>query len=265
MAREASIQEKAFLARKAGIDAQQKIRLAVAGVVVLALVGGVLYFALGRPVQVLPRGQEVPAFNMTDHRGAMYAFPDRARPINVFVVAAAWDEPAAAAIIPLLEDIDALVAQGGWQDLVQVAWITPDPERDDVAAMAALAERLPLPKGLDVALLTAAPVTTRLVVGGGFGIYVGTAQGSPGGAAQASPASSGFPAAAAIEQWPPVTYEPALVLVDDLGYVRARYEVRRLSTSRLARDLGLLTKEMQADGASRLVYEAAHLFLCYPR
>jgi len=242
MAREASIQGKAILARKAGLNAQRTVRLAMAGALILALMAGVLYFALGRPVQVLPRGQEVPAFNMTDHRGATYVFPDSARPINAFVVAAAWDAPAVAAIVPLLEEIDALVTQGGWQDLVQVAWITPDPARDDVAAMRALAERLPLPEQLDAVLLTGAPVTTRLVVGGGFGIYVGTAEDSS-----------------------PLIYEPALVLVDDLGYVRARYEVRRLSSSRLARDLGLLAKEMRAGGAGRLVYEAAHLFMCYPR
>jgi len=47
--------------------------------------------------------------------------------------------------------------------------------------------------------------------------------------------------------------------------VRARYGVRNLSKARLARDLGLLVKEAQAEGASRLIYETAHLFMCYPR
>lgn len=260
MAREASMEQKAILARKAGIDAQRRSRLlALGGAVVLVLVLGVLYFAVGRPVQVLPRGQAVPAFNMVDHRGTDYLYPDDAAPVNVYVVAAAWDKPAVDAVMPLLEEMDALVAEQGWEGLVRVAWITPDPERDDVAAMAALAERVPLPERLDVALLTGAPVTTRLVVGAGFGIYVGTTQaaqnGEPGSGRQAP----------GMAQAPAIVYEPALVLVDDLGYVRARYEARKLAGSRLSRDLGLLVREAQADGASRLVYEAAHLFLCYPR
>lgn len=225
--------------------------------VLLALVAGVLYFAVGRPVQVLPRGQEVPAFDLIDQHGTAYRYPDRALPVNVYVVAAAWDNAAAEAVVPLLEEIDALVADQGWEDMVHVAWITPDPERDDVAAMAALAERVPLPERLDVALLTGAPVTTRLVVGGGFGIYVGTAQ-AAGGAAP----GFGRQAAAAA---PAVVYEPAMVLVDDIGYVRVRYGVRSLSPSRLTRDIGLLVKEAQAEGAGRLIYEAAHLFVCYPR
>lgn len=262
MAREASMEQKSMLAGKAGIASKGRFRLIAAGVVVLVLVAGVLYFALGQPVKVLPRGQVVPGFNMVDHRGADYIYPERALPINVFVVAAAWDNPAQAALLPLLHELDALVTEQGWHDLVHVAWITPDPERDDVAAMAALAERVQLPRGLDVALLSGAPVTTRLAVGAGFGIYVGTTQASPDGA---SGESGSGRQAAGIESEPTVVYEPALVLVDDLGYVRARYEVRRLTGARLSRDLGLLVQEARADGASRLVYEAAHLFLCYPR
>ncbi|HEY8496927.1 MAG TPA: hypothetical protein VIK98_07860 [Limnochordales bacterium] len=259
MAKEARLAGQSRFAPIAVVAAQRRRRLTVAAVIVgLLLAAGVLYFALGRPVQVLPRGQTVPAFDMVDQNGTAYRFPDRALPVNVYVVAAAWDTQAADAIVPLLHELDSLVAERGWQELVHVAWITPDPARDDVAAMRALAERLPLPGRLDVAMLTGAPVTTRLVVGGGFGIYVGTTQAAGGG-------QPGFSLDDAGVQAPAVVYEPAMVVVDEFGYVRARYGVRNLSSSRLARDLGLLVKEVQAEGASRLIYETAHLFMCYPR
>lgn len=258
MAREAGLPGQAHLAQINDIDAQRRRRLTLgAACVGLLLAAGVLYFALGRPVQVLPRGQAVPAFDMVDHNGTAYRFPDRALPVNVYVVAAAWDTQAAEAIVPLLHELDALVQERGWQELVHVAWITPDPERDDAAAMGALTERLPLPERLDVAMLSGAPVTTRLVVGGGFGIYVGTTQ-APGDGQPGFGLDDGA-------QAPAVVYEPTMVVVDDLGYVRGRYGVRNVSGSRLARDLGLLVKEAQAEGASRLIYETAHLFMCYPR
>jgi len=259
MAKEASLTGQPHLAQIAGIFSQRRRWLTFGAIIVgLLLAAGVLYFALGRPVQVLPRGQAVPAFDMVDQNGTAYRFPDRALPVNVYVVAAAWDTRAADAIVPLLHELDSLVAERGWQELVHVAWITPDPERDDVAAMRALAERLPLPERLDVAMLTGAPVTTRLVVGGGFGIYVGTPQAAGDG-------QPGFGLDDARAQAPAVVYEPAMVVVDEIGYVRARYGVRNLSKARLARDLGLLVKEAQAEGASRLIYETAHLFMCYPR
>src|SRR5690606_41488470 len=116
-----------------------------------------------------------------------------------------------------------------------VAWMTPDAVRDDVAAMRALAERLPLPERLDVAMLAGAPVTTRLVVGGGFGIYVGTPQAAGDG-------QPGFGLDDARAQAPAVVYEPAMVVVDEIGYVRARYEVRYVSKARLARVLVLWAK-----------------------
>lgn len=59
--------------------------------------------------------------------------------------------------------------------------------------------------------------------------------------------------------------DPALMLVDGLGILRAEYRGRSLSTKNILRDIDLLTQEARnSTGLTRYAYEAAHLFLCYP-
>ena len=61
------------------------------------------------------------------------------------------------------------------------------------------------------------------------------------------------------------TFDPTLVLVDGAGIVRAEYSLDTASTETLTRDFQLIVDEiMRSDGPGRLVYEAAHLFMCYP-
>jgi len=56
------------------------------------------------------------------------------------------------------------------------------------------------------------------------------------------------------------------VLVDGLGIMRAEYRTGAPAPELIARDVNLLVKEAaNSDGIARLGYEAAHLFLCYPR
>ena len=56
------------------------------------------------------------------------------------------------------------------------------------------------------------------------------------------------------------------VLVDHLGIMRADYRTGVLDPALLVRDVNLLVEEAaNSDGIARLGYEAAHLFLCYPR
>ena len=61
-------------------------------------------------------------------------------------------------------------------------------------------------------------------------------------------------------------FDPRIVLVDGWGTLRAEYRVTQPDMEIIARDLRLLTEEAQnSEGTARLAYEAAHLFLCYPR
>jgi len=97
-------------------------------------------------------------------------------------------------------------------------------------------------------LLTGDPLRTRATVGGGFRVYFS----EPKTPTAASPGR--------------VTFDPRYVLVDHLGIMRAEYRTGTLDPALLARDVNLLLEEAaNSRGVVRLGYEAAHLFLCYPR
>jgi hypothetical protein len=56
------------------------------------------------------------------------------------------------------------------------------------------------------------------------------------------------------------------VLVDGWGIIRGkyRYQVQVPDADRILRHIGVLAEEVQkATGPNKLIYEAAHLFLCY--
>jgi protein SCO1/2 len=61
-------------------------------------------------------------------------------------------------------------------------------------------------------------------------------------------------------------FDPAFVLVDGWGIVRAeyRYQTEVSNADRILRHLGVLAEEVRNSvGSTKLAYEAAHLFLCY--
>jgi protein SCO1/2 len=56
------------------------------------------------------------------------------------------------------------------------------------------------------------------------------------------------------------------MLVDGSGIIRAEYRTATPDMAIIERDINLLLEEAEnIDGPSRYAYEAAHLFLCYPR
>jgi protein SCO1/2 len=62
------------------------------------------------------------------------------------------------------------------------------------------------------------------------------------------------------------TIEPVFALVDGWGMVRAVYRTADLELEMVARDLRLIAQEVRnSQGVNRYAYEAAHLFLCYPK
>ena len=57
------------------------------------------------------------------------------------------------------------------------------------------------------------------------------------------------------------------MIVDGNGLVRGEYTYATLASDadRLTRHIGLLGNEIRnAGGNNKLIYEAAHIFLCYP-
>lgn len=64
-----------------------------------------------------------------------------------------------------------------------------------------------------------------------------------------------------------VEFDPVFVIVDGTGLIRGDYRYSTLTSDpdRLTRHIGLLGEELRnSQGAASLVYEAAHIFLCYP-
>jgi protein SCO1/2 len=59
-------------------------------------------------------------------------------------------------------------------------------------------------------------------------------------------------------------HDQRVLLIDEKGILRARYELGSLNMALLGRDLGLLDQERASTGVMRQVYEFSHLFLCYP-
>lgn len=221
---------------------RRSVKIALA-VTCALIVGAVGYFAIGQPIQVLPRLQTAIPFEMFDQNGDVYRYPDRAAAINVYVVAASWDQPAIARAEELLQLVYARLEAEDVREFAQVAWITPDPANDDLQSLRSLATQIPILRTTGVSLLMASPAALRFAVGAGMGVYVG-------------------PQPEAGER---LSYEPTLVLVDDQGWVRGRYGIRSVDERSLLRDVSLLAAEVKAEGAERALYKAAHVFLCYPR
>lgn len=222
---------------------------AVPAVVALA---GLMAFAVARPVTVAPRLRPAPPFALVDHEGRTVTHRDLlgAPVLYGFFPADPGDPLALAAVDTLCElgrQLEVALRTGAGSPVsglpLQFVTITVAPERDTPARLAAFMKQTgPLPGWR---WLTGSAVAVKVTVGTGFGVYY------------ADPPGDGEPARP--------YYEPRFALVDGRGLIRAEYPGPRLDARRVMRDLELVRREEQATGMARLVYEAAHRFLCYPR
>jgi protein SCO1/2 len=203
------------------------------------LAAAVLVFAVLRPVQVLPRGAALPAFHLVDADGRGLTEWDALGAPTLFQLGyagcGAACAPAEAALRAVQARLDA-PPEGGLP--VRFVTVSLDPA-DDRAALQRYAARLGAAPGR-WRVAGGDPAQVRQLVGAGFGIYY-TTNGE-------------------------MRFEPATVLVDERGLIRAVYRGAAPDPAVVLRDLRLLGDERRnSAGAGRLVYEAAHLFLCYPR
>jgi protein SCO1/2 len=124
---------------------------------------------------------------------------------------------------------------------VQFVTISFDPANDTPEALARYAQSL----GADASqwrFASGDPARVKDLVGGGFEVYY------------APDEAGGF------------QFDPTFVLVDGWGIIRGkyRYQVQVPDADRILRHIGVLAEEVQkSTGANKLIYEAAHLFLCY--
>lgn len=206
------------------------------------LVAGVVAFATLRPIQVLPRITLAPGFTLTDQNGARLTNEDLRGQIvlyNFTYTGCAAPCPQTSQTMRAVQDRLGEVDTGGLPfSLVTISF---DPERDTPEALRAFAAQA----GADSNVwrfATGDPVRLKYAIGGGFNVYY------------APTAGGGF------------TFDPVYVLVDGWGLIRAEYRTATPEVDRLLRDIRLVAEEARnSTGAARYAYEAAHLFLCYPR
>lgn len=211
-------------------------------VVGVLLVAGVFAFAIFQPIKVLPRMRLAPGFSLIDQDGQPLTSESLRGNVvlyNFLYTGCGEDCDAMNATMQQVQQRVDEVTQGNLP--VQFVTISFDPAHDTPEALTAYANSL----GADPErwrFATGDPARLKQIIGGGFEAYY------------APNDQGGF------------QFDPTFVLVDGWGIIRGkyRYQVQVPDSDRILRHIGVLADEVQkATGANKLIYEAAHLFLCY--
>ncbi len=219
-----------------------------AGAVVIAL--SIVAFNVIRPIVVLPRIAPSPGFALFGSDGQPVTSEDQRGFLTLYSFSYLDCDASCPQSLADIAALRASVAETLPADTpLRFVTISLDPQRDTPERLGEAEAAVATPSGaLPWQLLTGDPLRTRTTVGGGFRVYFS----EPKEPTAASPGR--------------VTFDPRYVLVDHLGIMRAEYRTGALDPALLARDVNLLLEEAaNSQGVVRLGYEAAHLFLCYPR
>lgn len=205
-----------------------------------------LAFVIFKPILVLPRMGLAPGFNLINQNGAQVTNEDlRGRIVlyNFTYTTCATPCPETGTTMRAVQhQLPAMATQGLPVELVTLSF---DPERDSSEQLRSYAARFGAQSDT-WHFATGDATLLKYVIGGGFGVYY---------QAKDAPAKDGA-----------FTFEPTFVLVDGAGIVRAKYRTATPDLAIVQRDIELVAKEAaDSTGAGRLVYEAAHLFVCYPK
>lgn len=230
--------------------------LRIAGAIGIALAALIFAFAVGRPIKVLPRMAPAPPFELLDPWGKPVSAPREDAKITLYTFGALRDQEGMARIRAFYDEAHRALSDAGFADAVEFVFITVDPDHDDPEALRRAIASPPTVRSLPPQMmpLTGSWIAIRMVVGTGFGVYFQPP------AVEAHQGAGQLAAAL-----PPPKYDPTVIVVDRDHVIRARYALNQFDTGTLVRDVNLLVKEANAQGATRWIYEGAHLFLCYPR
>lgn len=207
----------------------------------LALLGLVLWFTIARPVKVVPRIKPMPLFALADQYGLPINSSDLlGRQVVMNFTYTACGEDCAAQRAGLIALREALRADGRLGSQVVFLTISIDPARDTPPALQTYAAQLGASPETWL-FATGAADELKALIGGDLGIYY------------EQPDAAGA-----------IKHEQNVLLVDSNGVLRARYEGAALNQAKMLRDIGMVSEELASTGAMRQVYEASHIFLCYP-
>lgn len=222
---------------KEGIRPIFKVLIAVVGV----FVAGVMAFAIFEPVQVLPRIGLGPGFSFIDQAGSAYTSQDGRGFVTLYAFAPTDCGPECDAIHGTVSEVGERVEDAVDLGEAEFRVVTVALDSSDPAELAAAASRAGA-DGDRWMWVGAEEPHRKEVVGGGFEVFYENHDGQ-------------------------TDFDPVFVIVDGNGLIRGEYRYATLASDadRLTRHIGLLGDEIRnADGNAALIYEAAHVFLCYP-
>lgn len=206
------------------------------------LFAGILAFATLQPLKVLPRIALSPGFAFTDQTGQRLTSEDLRGQLVVYnftytgcIAPCPETGSAMRALQAHLSQID---TRGLPVKLVTIAFDPTHDTMEQLRTYGAAQEADPA----TWSIVSGPAAQLKNVIGGGFGVYYDQL------------ADGTF------------VFDPTFALVDGAGILRAKYRTASLDMVVIQRDLELIASEAErSQGALRFAYEAAHLFLCYPR
>jgi protein SCO1/2 len=218
------------------------LKISYLWLVLLALpIIAVMAFAIFQPIQVLPRISLAPGFAFTDHDGNRLTNEDLRGKFVFYTFThtnCSGDCPDPALAMREMQELVAGLDTGGLP--IEFVTISFDPTHDTPERLRAYAEEL----DADLSnwhFVTGDSTRLKNVIGGGFSTYYEEMEDGT------------------------FKFDPAFVLVDGWGIIRAKYKTASPDPDIIERDIGLLASELNnSEGVNRFAYEAAHLFLCYP-
>lgn len=200
-------------------------------------------FKVFQPIQVLPRMQLSPAFDLTDQNNERLTSEDLR---GKFVLYTFTYTNCAAPCYNINETMQEVQSRLDEVQLdgIEVAFVTisVDPERDTPEVLKSYAETISADNDKWKFATTTNKALLKTIIGSGFETYY------------EDKGNGDF------------AFDPAYVLVDGWGIVRAeyRYSTEVTHADRILRHLGVLAEEVRnSKGTTKYAYEAAHLFLCY--
>ncbi len=198
-------------------------------------------FVTFRPILVLPRMTLAPGFAFTDETGAQLSNEDLRGKIALYTFTYTQCGDACADDMALMAEMQSRIAQMETDGIpVKLVTISFDPEQDSPQVLADFAQSLNADPEI-WSFVTGNPITLKSVIGGGFSTYYDQKDDGT------------------------FVYDPAFMLVDGNGILRAKYYTLLPEPEILERDINLLVEEVHnSKGVNKYAYEAAHLFLCYP-
>lgn len=203
----------------------------------------VVALAAFRPIRVLPRIAPAPGYALTDQDGQRFTSEEMRGTVTLydFRPVSSCNGPCDATTDVMRTIQDELAVLGVEDPPVKLVTISLDPEHDTPEVLRTKAAEL----GADTnrwRFATGSADLVKMVVGGGFDVFYDNQDDGS------------------------VRYDPAMVLVDGWGIIRAEYRVGVPNPEHVLKDIQSVTNEAQKSrGPARLAYEATHLFVCYTR